>query len=339
MTSRPSLTFEQAYRLSLLPLYCLQTEYPHKPGSILGSKADLKSPHDIHPAFYGCFDWHSAVHGHWTLVNIVRNFPAIQNKDDILDLLIKQLTLRNISIEKKFFERPDNKVFERTYGWAWLLKLSEELYLWEDFAAKELYNNLLPLTEVIVQSYIDYLPSLVYPIRTGEHNNSAFGLKLAHDFASTTGERELLDLINKKAIEFYSQDVNCPISYEPGGHDFLSPCFEEADLMRRVLNKKKFESWLNKFLPDIQNKDFFIKPGKIHDRMDGKLVHLDGLNFSRAGILYEIVGVIPEYCHLLPLADEHINYSLPNLTDDHYEGSHWLATFALSALSAAKKII
>lgn len=338
MKAWPILDIEEAYHLTTLPLNCLKVEYPNKPGSVLGSDADLKSPHVIHPAFYGCFDWHSAVHGHWVLVNLLRKFPEIKNRDEILTLLTTQLTAENILTEKEFFSDPNNLTFERTYGWAWLLKLAEELYRWEDPAGERLFTHLLPLTELIEHSYMDYLPRLVYPVRTGEHSNSAFGLKFAYDFAAATGKKDLLDRIERKARDLYLADTNCPLAYEPGGHDFLSPCLEEADLMRRVLSGQDFKSWLDRFLPDIRHPDFYIQPGKILDRTDGKLVHLDGLNFSRAGILYGIVNSIPEYGHLLHLADEHFNYSLPNLTNDHYEGSHWLATFALYAFNEAQKV-
>ncbi len=332
METRPELNIEQAYQLSLLPLHCILVEYPNKTGRVLGSDEDLKSPRRIRPAFYGCFDWHSAVHGHWTLVNILRNFPNIKNRTEILSLLQKQLTQENIALEKEFFLDVNNTTFERTYGWAWLLKLAEELYLWESNEAKQMYGNLKPLTETIISGYLEYLPKLLYPIRTGEHSNTAFGLKLARDYAASTGHLELKDLIDKKAREFYQNDIDCPMAYEPGGHDFLSPCLEEADLMRKVLEKEEFVRWMDKFLPDLQERDYHLEPGRIADRTDGKLVHLDGLNFSRAGILFGIAKSDSKYEHLRGIADEHMNYSLPNLTDDSYEGGHWLATFALYAL-------
>ena len=336
MESRPELNMDQAYQLSLLPLHCILVEYPNKMGQVLSSDADLKSPRQIRPAFYGCFDWHSAVHGHWTLVNILRNFPNIKNREDILSLLRKQLTEENIAVEKEFFLDVNNTTFERTYGWAWLLKLAEELYLWESEEGKQMYNNLLPLTETIIKGYLEYLPKLLYPIRTGEHSNTAFGLKLARNFAETTGHLELMNLIDAKARDFYLKNVDCPMTYEPGGHDFLSPCLEEADLMRKVLEKEEFVTWLDKFLPELQKSNYYLEPGRIVDRTDGKLVHLDGLNFSRAGVLYGIAKSHSKYQHLVRVADEHINYSLPNLTDDLYEGGHWLATFALYALQEVR---
>ena len=198
----------------------------------------------------------------------------------------------------------------------------------------ELEENLQPLTDLIVQKYIDFLPKLNYPIRVGEHPNTAFGLSFAWDYANTTNHEALKNVIEKRAKDFYLSDENCPISWEPGGFDFLSPCLEEAALMKRVLPKKEFKLWLNKFLPQLKNKKYSLETGKVSDRSDGKLVHLDGVNFSRAWSLNKIAEGLPEYKHLELVAKKHIQYSLPHVVGDSYEGGHWLGSFAIYALNS-----
>lgn len=326
------LTFNQANNLAELPLACLQNEYPNKLGQTLGSKDDIKEPHVLHPAFYGCFDWHSSVHGHWALVKLLKQFPHLVKADIIRLKLLDNISGENIHNEVVYFKGENSKSYERTYGWAWLLKLAEELHTWDDTLAKKLEINLNPLTDLIVQKYIDFLPKLMYPIRTGEHTNTAFGLSFAWDYANTTGHEELKTAIESKARDFYLNDFNCPLNYEPGGYDFLSPCLEEIDLMRRVLNKNDFVKWINSFYPKLKTENFEIKAGEVSDRTDGKLVHLDGLNFSRAWVLYGLANQYPEYKHLINIANEHINYSLPNLIDNSYEGGHWLGSFLIYAL-------
>lgn len=326
------LTIDQANNLAELPLACLQNEYPNKPGQTLGTKEDIKEPHGLHPAFYGCFDWHSAVHGHWSLVKLLKEFPLLNNAGLIRLKLRENISSENVRKEVAYFRVEYNKTYERTYGWAWLLKLAEELHTWDDPLARELENNLQPLTDIIVQKYIDFLPRLNYPVRVGEHENTAFGLSFAWDYANTTGHKELKSVIESRAKEFYFNDANCPLDWEPGGYDFLSPCFEEIDLMRRVLNKDEFGRWINNFAPQLKSKDFEIETGEVSDRTDGKLVHLDGLNFSRAWVLYGLAAQYPEYRHLVNIANEHVRYSLPNLMDDTYEGGHWLGSFAIYAL-------
>lgn len=239
---------------------------------------------------------------------------------------------KNIKTEVAFFRDEHNQSFERTYGWAWLLKLAEELHNWDDPLARELEKNLQPLTNLIVQRYLEFLPKLMYPIRVGEHTNTAFGLTFAWDYAHTLGHEELQTAIESRARDFYLNDRNCPLSWEPSGYDFLSPCLEEIDLMRRVLNKQEFEKWISGFLPRLKDEDFDLQPGIVSDRTDGKLVHLDGLNFSRAWVMYGLAKQYPEYRHLIPLANEHVKHSLPNLVGDSYEGGHWLGSFAIYAL-------
>lgn len=331
----PNLDLQQANKLAQLPLKCINTEYPNKLNQTLGSDEDLQSPRELHPAFYGCFDWHSSVHGHWSLVSLLKQFPNLDNADVIRKKLLQNISIKNIEKEVLYFQGKHNKSFERTYGWAWLLKLAEEIYTWDDPTARDLEKNLQPLTDLIVRKYLEFLPKLNYPIRVGEHTNTAFGLTFAWDYAKTTGNTKLLDLIEKRAKEFYSTDTSCPLSWEPSGFDFLSPCLEEAAIMKRILSHDEFQKWLADFLPQLKDKDFAFPVGEVSDRTDGKLVHLDGVNFSRAWNLYTIVKGIPELNHLKQIANQHINYSLPNLIGDSYEGGHWLGSFAIYALNSA----
>lgn len=329
------LTLEEANRLAELPLHCMQVEYPNKLNQVIGSGDDLKSPKALHPAFYGCFDWHSSVHGHWSLVSLLKQFPNLKKQAEIREKLAQNISKENIENEIVYFKGKYNKSFERTYGWAWLLKLAEELHTWDDPLAKELETNLQPLTDIIVQGYLTFLPKLNYPIRVGEHTNTAFGLTFAYDYAKTVGDDKLKELIESRAKDFYGNDTNCPIGWEPSGFDFLSPCLEEADIMRRVLKKEEFEEWLHNFMPQLRDKDFSLAQGKVSDRTDGKLVHLDGVNFSRAWCLYGIANEFKEYEHLRKVANQHVNYSLPSIVDDNYEGTHWLGSFAIYALNTS----
>tara|TARA_Y100000815_G_scaffold275778_2_gene317434 strand:- start:29553 stop:30653 length:1101 start_codon:yes stop_codon:yes gene_type:complete len=331
--SLPDLHLEAANQLAALPLHCMNQEYPNKLGQVLGSTEDLQSPSTLHPTFYGCFDWHSAVHGHWSLVSLLKQFPDLEHSEEIKNKLLENISEANIQQEIAYFEGSNNKTFERTYGWAWLLKLAEELHTWDSPTARTLENNLQPLTDLIVQKYVEFLPKLNYPIRVGEHPNTAFGLSFAYDYGKTVGDSHLTSLIEQRAKDFYLQDKNCPISWEPGGFDFLSPCLEEAALMKRVLPSEAFKIWLKEFLPQLQNPNFTLNVGEVSDRTDGKLVHLDGVNFSRAWSLYTIAAGIPEYQHLEKLANKHIQYSLPSIVNDSYEGGHWLGSFAIYALN------
>ena len=331
------LDVEEANKLVELPLSCINTEYPNKLGQTLENKEAIAEPHELHPAFYGCFDWHSSVHAHWSLVSLLKQFPKIERKEAIREALQNSLSADNIQGEMEYFKRKESGSFERTYGWAWLLKLQEELITWEDPMGQELAGNLQPLTDLIVEKYIEFLPKLNYPIRVGEHTNTAFGLTLAFDYAETTKNEKFQESLKKSAQDFYLKDDNCPVSWEPGGYDFLSPCLSEIDIMRRVLPKNAFSLWVDDFMPQLKKKDFEMEVAEVSDRTDGKLVHLDGLNFSRAWIFYGLANQYPEnFGHLKSLANEHVAYSFPNVLGDSYEGGHWLGTFAIYALQEAQ---
>ncbi len=329
-----TLTQDEAERLSTLPLSCVEVEYPNKLNQVLGDSNDLRSPRDLHPAFYGCFDWHSAVHGHWSLVCLIRHYPDITGADSIRMLLKKNITADNIQREIEYFQNRHAKGFERMYGWAWLFKLADELNSWDDPDAEQLTVNLQPLIDSLSERMRAFLPKLQYPIRVGTHTNTAFALSMMYDYADHTEQDELKGLIEQRAKDFYFTDNECPVSWEPSGYDFLSPCLEEADLMRKVLEPKEFEEWIWGFMPGLLKNESPLEPTLVSDRSDGHLVHLDGLNFSRAWCLYGINEALRNrYPHLDTLATDHIRFSLPKIVDDHYEGGHWLASFALLALT------
>lgn len=328
------LTTNQANQLIDLPMACVVQEYPNKLGQTLESDADLASPTTLHPAFYGCFDWHSAVHGHWSMVRLLKEFPNLDRASEVREVLTSNMSAENIQREVAYFEAAYEKSYERTYGWAWLLKLQEELHTWDDPMARELEENLAPLSDLLVEKYLEYLPKLQYAVRVGTHSNTAFGLSYAWDYAVTFKNELLQDAIRTRAIEFFGQDKGCPITWEPGGADFLSPCLEEINLMRRIYAKEDFVQWLTRFMPEIFETDFSMAEARVGDRSDGQSVHLDGLNFSRAWVFYGLAKQYPEeFGDLTTLAHRHLAYSFPNLFGDGYEGGHWLGTFALYALS------
>jgi hypothetical protein len=335
MAKAPILTLAKANALADLPLGCLHVQYPNKLGQTLNDSTHLGSPRTLHPSFFGCFDWHSSVHGHWSLVALLKKFPNLEKAAVIRSLLARSLSKENLEGELAYFQMTGNTSFERTYGWAWILKLAEELHSWNDPMARKLEANLQPLARFIVEAYSSYLPKLNYPVRVGEHSNTAFGLSLAWDYAVLLEDGPFMELIGKSVDRFYANDHNCPMEWEPSGYDFLSPCLQEADLVRKVYGKERFKTWLTDFMPQIAQPGFVLAPGEVSDRTDGKLVHLDGLNFSRAWCLYGIAGTLPEYPHLKQLANAHLEHSLPNLMDGNYEGTHWLGTFALYALNTS----
>ncbi len=335
---RVEMNLEQANKLAELPLACISKQYPNKLGQTLGSESDLQSPQALHPAFYGCFDWHSSVHAHWSLVRLLKKFPKLDRANEIKEMLETSLSKENINKEIEYFRQEHNKDYERTYGWAWLLKLSQELYTWETDMGEELSANIKPLADLLVQNYMEFLPKLNYPIRVGEHTNTAFALSFGYDYAVATENAEFRTLIEKRARDFYLSDKNCPITWEPSGFDFFSPCLEEVDVMRKIMPRAAFSLWIDNFMPQLKNQDFTMAVGEVSDREDGKLVHLDGLNFSRARIFYGLANQYPEeYAHLRLLADQHVNHSFPNLVGESYEGGHWLGSFAIYALEESRR--
>ena len=326
------LNVEQAKKIFDLPTHCIKVEYPNKLQQALGSDSDLKPPRELRPIFYGCYDWHSSVHGFWSIVKLMKDFPELDRDQKVRSDLNQLITAENVAVEMAFFNDKNNKNFERTYGWAWLLQLQMELNNWQDKDAQVWAKNLKPLSDLIITKYKDYLPKLVYPIRTGTHDNTAFGLSLTIDYARSVNDKAFEKVIVDNANRLYQKDKGCNIGFEPSGSDFLSACLEEALLMSKIHPHDDYKKWLKSFLPQLFDKKHELKPGIVSDRTDGQLVHLDGLNFSRATALYQIAAKLPELNYLNDWANHHFNYSFNNISNDDYMGSHWLGTFALYAL-------
>ncbi|HAS45672.1 MAG TPA: DUF2891 domain-containing protein [Microscillaceae bacterium] len=335
-----TLTKTGADHFAKLALKCIHQEYPNKMGHTMADAKELKTPKQWHPAFYGCYDWHSAVHGHWMLIRLMKMFPGMEQEPNIRAAIRQNITKENILAETAYFERKFGKSFERTYGWAWLLKLTEELYTWDDQDAKKWYNHLQPLVKVLIKRYQDFLPKQTYPIRTGVHPNTAFGLSFALDYARTVKNQSFEKLLIQRSKSYYGKDVNCPAIWEPGGNDFFSPCLLEAELMSKVLPQKTYENWLEKFLGKNLPPNY-TTPAKVSDRTDPQIVHLDGLNLSRAWCLNSIVKALPAKLKisttLSELAKQHIKATLPHIASGDYAGEHWLASFAVYALSPVDK--
>lgn len=328
------LTGDGALHFAQLALDCIHREYPNKLNQTLESEAFLLPPRTLHPAFYGCYDWHSSVHGHWMLVKLLKEFPALTARQRIIAGLQTSINKDNIDGEVAYFSHESGS-WERTYGWAWLLQLAMELETWDDSLAGELGAALQPLTALIRNRYIEFLPRQEYPIRTGVHPNTAFGLAFALDYAHAAGDDLLADAVSLAARRYYAEDSACPLGWEPGGEDFLSPCLEEAALMARILDSEVYPDWLRQFLPALFATEALV-PANVSDRTDPKIVHLDGLNLSRAWDLYRIADALPDNqdsARLRVLAADHLKASLPFVASEHYEGSHWLGSFAVYALT------
>jgi DUF2891 family protein len=333
-----TLTAERASQLAALPLACLRREYPNKLDHSMSGERDVASPRQLHPAFYGCLDWHSSVHGHWLLVRLLRTFPTLHEAAAIRALLDESLTTAHVAVEVAYFEQPLRQSFERTYGWAWLLALAAELHGWDDADGRRWAAALQPLADAIAARYIAFLPKQTYPIRTGVHANTAFGMALAFDYARAVGDHALAQLLVERAQTYYGADRDYPAAWEPGGEDFLSPALEEADLMRRVLPADRFVTWLAHFLPRLAHGEprALLEPAQVTDRSDPKLAHLDGLNLSRAWCMRAIAGALPARdpmrAVLASAAAKHAQEGLAHVATGDYMGEHWLATFAVFLL-------
>jgi hypothetical protein len=333
------MTREQASAFARLALKGLQKEYPNKPADVLNAAKDVRPPREAHPAFYGCFDWHSSVHGHWLLVRLLRLFPDLPEAKRARAVLGEHLTAKNLRAEADSFARPNAQSFERPYGWAWLLKLAEELHGWDDPDGREWAKNLKPLTDVLVARYLAFFPKQTYPIRSGVHPNTAFGLAFAHDYARAVGNQKLRELVEERSRAYYGQDANAPASWEPDGADFFSPSLMEADLMRRVLPPAEFRAWFRRYLPGLAKGEpkSLLTSAQVTDRRDPQLVHLDGLNLSRAWCMRSIAAALPKEGPvrkvLAESAARHAEAALPHVASGDYAGEHWLASFAVFMLS------
>lgn len=334
------MTRDQASAFAKLALKAIQKEYPNKPADVLNSDKDIKSPKAMHPAFYGCFDWHSSVHGHWMLVRLLRLYPELPEAKEIRGALKENLTAKNLKTEADYFSQPNRQSFERTYGWAWLLKLAEELHGWDDPDGKEWTRNLQPLTDTIVARYLAFLPKQNYPIRTGVHPNTAFGLMFALDYAKAVANKPLRELVEERSRTYFAKDSGIPAKWEPDGNDFFSPSLMEADLMRRVLAAKEYQDWLKRYLPELAKGEpkNLLEPVKVTDRTDPQLVHLDGLNLSRAWCMQNIAKMLPNdepsRKVLLDSAAKHSEAGLAHVASGDYVGEHWLASFAVYLLTS-----
>jgi hypothetical protein len=330
---------EQASAFARLALKGLSKEYPNKPEHVLSGPADVKAPLALHPAFYGSYDWHSSVHGHWMLVRLLRLFPDLNEAAEIRTVLGDHLTTEKLKVEADYFSRKESKQFERPYGWAWLLKLAQELNGWNDADGKTWAQNLRPLAEVVVGRYLEFFPKQTYPIRTGVHPNTAFGLSFAHDYARLTGDSRLIGLVEERARAYFNADADVPAAWEPGGADFFSPSLMEADLMRRVLSGAEFRAWFARFLPGAARGEphALFQPATVTDRTDPQLVHLDGLNLSRAWCMQSIAAALPAEdparAALESSAARHAEAALKHVASGDYAGEHWLASFAVYLLS------
>jgi hypothetical protein len=332
-----------AARFAGLALKCLHDEYPNHISLSMDRDADARPPRELTPAFYGCFDWHSDVHGHWLLVRLLRLMPDAPFAAQARVELARSFTTENVAGELKFLQHPGRASFERPYGLAWLLQLSAELREWNDPQAKQWSIALQPLEAEAAARIKSWLPKLHYPIRIGEHDQTAFSFGLIWDWAGIAGDPQMRALLEGAAQRFYVKDRHCPLNYEPSGEDFLSPCLAEADFMRRVLRPQAFDVWLSAFLPGIPRGPHggvgWLQPGVVTDRSDPKLAHIDGLNLSRAWMLEGIAHGLPasdrRVAALLATAAQHRDAALPAVTGEHYEGGHWLGTFAVYLTSAA----
>ena len=336
-SAQQRLNSDRASALAQLALTGIEKEFPNKPGDTLDSPEDLRTPKAMHPAFYGCYDWHSSVHGHWMLVRLLRLFPDMAKAAEIRASLDAHLTAANLVAETAYFEQKKNRGFERMYGWAWALRLAAELQSWHDPDATRWAANFAPLESKLVALTKDYLPRLTYPIRTGVHPDTAFALGQILDYARTVHDAELATLIEKRARDYFQNDRAYPAAYEPSGEDFFSPGLNEGDLMRRILSAAEFSKWLAEFMPEVPAA--WTIPAEVSDLADPRIVHLVGLNLSRAWTLGGIASALPSEDSrrekLVAVMNAHAAAGLRYVFSGHYEGEHWLGTFVVYHLTAS----
>ncbi len=328
-----------ADKFARLALAGIDREYPNKPSETLTGPQDLVPPRTVHPAFFGCFDWHSAVHGHWMLVRLLREHPDLASAAEIRARLAAHLTATNLAIEAAYYTPKDNLNYERMYGWAWALRLAAELHAWKDPDAQQWSANFAPLEQKLVALTENYLPRLTYPIRTGVHPDTAFALAQILDYARTVHNAPLEQLVVDRAKKYFLHDQAYPANYEPSGEDFLSPGLDVADLMRRVLPPAEFSVWLDAYLPGLRagHLGAWATAAEVSDLSDGRLIHLVGLNLSRAWTLHGVASALPtadpRRAVLAAAEKTHAAAGLKYVFSGHYEGEHWLATFAVYYLS------
>jgi len=331
-----ALTADLASQFARVALGNVTREFPNKLNHVLAAAADAKTPRALHPIFYGAFDWHSCVHGYWLLARLVRRFPEMPEAPAIRRTIDKHFTAANAKAELDYLNRPESRGFERPYGLAWLLKLAAELARHDGAPGRRWFEALAALTHECATRLRDYLIAAKYPVRAGVHGNSAFALILAMDYADARGDDAMLKALRQKSCAWFDNDADCA-AWEPDGEDFLSPALTEALCMARALAAAEFDSWLARFLPRLAAREpaSLFRPAAVSDRTDGKIVHLDGLNLSRARCWRSLAGRFAAADPRRRIAEEaaaaHLAASLPHVADD-YAGSHWLASFALLAL-------
>ncbi len=333
--SDAAFTADQAARFVRLALDCAEREYPNQIQHVMQSDADRGTPRSLHPAFYGCYDWHSAVHGHWLLARFARLHGGHELAAEARRVLVAHLQPERLAAEATYLRGPDREPWQRPYGLAWLLQLVAELREWDDPDAARWAVALAPLEQVCSERFAEWLPKLAYPIRTGEHSQTAFAFGLVLDYARAAGRHELAALVEATSRRLYLADRGVDLAFEPSGQDFLSPALAEADLLRRVLAPAEFAAWLADFLPQIprDGSTEYLPVAVVTDRADGKLAHLDGLNLSRAWMLEGIAAGLPPHDPRVPAlaaaAQQHASAGLAAVTGEHYAGGHWLGTYAL----------
>ena len=321
-------------RFANLALACVHQEYPNKISHVMSSDQDVAPPRELTPVFFGCFDWHSSVHGHWLLVRLLRLHADEVDAKAIEAALNQSFQTEKVAAELNYMSHEQRASFERPYGVAWFLQLMAELREWDDPRARHWQSVLEPLEQAYVGNMKTWLAKLAYPIRIGEHAQTAFAFALFLDWAEVAGDIDFRQLVTQRSRQFYLDDINCPLAYEPGGQDFLSPCLAEADLMRRVQTSPEYALWLGKFLPQIPVNGGleWLPLASVTDRSDGKLAHLDGLHLSRAWALQGIASSLPDNdarkASVNSMAQKQGSAGLSSVTGEHYEGGHWLGSFA-----------
>jgi hypothetical protein len=335
----PGLDVESASLFAGLALHGIEQEYPNKLDHVMNGAEEVLSPSELHPVFFGSYDWHSCVHGHWLLVRLLKLYPELPEAGEIRAALNRLITPEKVAVELAYLDQPSRASFERTYGWAWLLKLTEELHGWDDPDGSRWRESLDPLARAFADRYLDFFPKQDYPIRRGVHPNTAFGIAFALDYARAVGNGELEALLLERAQTYFGADRAYPAEWEPDGDDFFSRSLMEADLMRRVLGPERFPAWFRAFLPGLTEGQprSLLLPADVSDRTDPKIVHLDGLNLSRAWCMRLIAAALPEddpvRFVLLESALLHAEATLPHIASGNYAGEHWLATFAVYMLT------
>lgn len=331
----PTLTVGQASEFARVGLANVRREYPHLLQHALLGPGDVRPPRELHPAFYGSYDWHSCVHQHWMLVRLALLFPELPERGEIEAVLRAHLTAEHLAVETAYFQAPGREFFERPYGWAWFLKLAQELHTFDPGLA----GNLAPLTTHIRSGFLRYLRALIHPVRHGQHGNTAVAAALALGHARAHGDQEMKLLCTARAAYWFGHDTDYPGHYEPSGEDFFSSGLVEAGLMARILPREQFLGWFDRFLPRLAQgqPSSLLQPARVSDPSDPKIAHLIGLNLNKAWVWRRLAGLLPAGDPRQPLAAQaaraHYAAGLPQLSATDFNRSHWLPSFAVYALT------